>query len=413
MLPDGMTLEQASSGFRNQGQFIAALNASKNRGLPFADLQKAMTVDGMSLGQAAKTVKAMPPAVSSRARHHDADDGHHDPDDGHHDADHGHDDPDHGHHDADHGHDDAGGSVEHHHQHHAEAVSETPMTRRVLPFARFALIVAGLWLVTPATGLAQGNGNGTNGRPKAPKADKPASTPSPSPSPSPSRRRPRRRRADRRARPRPRPPRSTGRRHPRGVSRSVHARSRRFRQFGSWLDDASAATPGEGQTSVGIGHWRMNGMTQTNFPMIGMGIGVTDRLQVSASLPFYHASYDGVVARGIDDIYMSAKYVLVDPTLTLSEVGLAVSPVVEVLSAGAPDGRVHFALPVNVEVRRLPFRVYGSAGYFTRGSVFAGGALEWTSSSRITFTGALTQSYSTRGRMRCWMRWASAHAAPT
>ena len=155
-----------------------------------------------------------------------------------------------------------------------------------------------------------------------------------------------------------------------------------FRQFGAWLDDASAATPGEGQTSVGIGHWRMNGMTQTNFPMIGMGLGVTDRLQVSASLPFYHASYDGVVARGIDDIYLSAKYVLVDPTLTLSEVGVAVSPVVEVLSAGAPDGRVHFAVPVNVEVRRLPFRVYGSAGYFTRGSVFAGGALEWTSPSR-------------------------------
>jgi hypothetical protein len=57
---------------------------------------------------------------------------------------------------------------------------------------------------------------------------------------------------------------------------------------------------------------------------------------------------------------------------------------------------VHFALPVNVELRRLPFRVYASAGYFTRGSVFAGGALEWTSPSRLTFTGALMQSYSTR-----------------
>ena len=167
-----------------------------------------------------------------------------------------------------------------------------------------------------------------------------------------------------------------------------------FRQFGSWLDDASAAIPGEGQTSIGMGHWRMNGMTQTNFPMIGMGVGVTERLQVSASVPFYHASYDGVVARGLDDIYLSAKYVLVDPTLTLSEIGLAISPVVEVLSPGALDGRVHFALPVNVELRRLPFRVYGSAGYFTRGSVFAGGALEWTSPSRLTFTGALTQSYS-------------------
>src|SRR5689334_13557040 len=40
MLPQGMTLEQATAGFRNQGQFIAALNASKNQGVPFSDLQK-------------------------------------------------------------------------------------------------------------------------------------------------------------------------------------------------------------------------------------------------------------------------------------------------------------------------------------------------------------------------------------
>lgn len=60
MLPAGMTLEQASSGFRNQGQFLAALNASKNRGLPFADLQWAMTVDGLSLGQAAKLLRNAP-----------------------------------------------------------------------------------------------------------------------------------------------------------------------------------------------------------------------------------------------------------------------------------------------------------------------------------------------------------------
>ena len=48
-------------------------------------------------------------------------------------------------------------------------------------------------------------------------------------------------------------------------------------------------------------------------------------------------------------LYFGAKYTLIDPTLTLSEFGLAVNPVVEVLSAGNPDGRVHFALPVNVE----------------------------------------------------------------
>lgn len=60
MLPSGMTIDQATAGFRNQGQFIAALNASKNQGVPFADLQKAMTVDGLSLGQAVKKLRPTP-----------------------------------------------------------------------------------------------------------------------------------------------------------------------------------------------------------------------------------------------------------------------------------------------------------------------------------------------------------------
>jgi hypothetical protein len=65
MLPAGMTLDQATAGFRNQGQFIAALNASKNQGVPFADLQKAMTVDGLSLGQAVRTLKAPAPSTTT------------------------------------------------------------------------------------------------------------------------------------------------------------------------------------------------------------------------------------------------------------------------------------------------------------------------------------------------------------
>jgi hypothetical protein len=63
MLPPGMTLDQATAGFRNQGQFIAALNASKNQNVPFADLQKAMTVDGQSLGQAVRKLRE--PAASN------------------------------------------------------------------------------------------------------------------------------------------------------------------------------------------------------------------------------------------------------------------------------------------------------------------------------------------------------------
>jgi hypothetical protein len=49
----GLTLEQAAEGFRNQGQFIAAVNAAQNENLSFVDLKAKMTGDNpMSLGQA-------------------------------------------------------------------------------------------------------------------------------------------------------------------------------------------------------------------------------------------------------------------------------------------------------------------------------------------------------------------------
>jgi hypothetical protein len=169
-----------------------------------------------------------------------------------------------------------------------------------------------------------------------------------------------------------------------------------FRQFGAWLDDASAPTRGEGYTSFGASYWRMPGVSQTNLPAFGAGMGVTDRLLVSGSVPFYQVRWADGSARGLDDVYLSAKYTLVDPTLSLSEVGVAVGAVAEILSSGV-DRRLHFALPVSVEVLRLPFRVYGSAGYFTRGSIFGAGAVEWTSPSYLTLTGAVTQSYSLEG----------------
>ena len=54
-LPAGTDLMTASQGFRNLGQFVAAVNVSNNLGIPFADLKTAMVVDGLSLGQAIKS----------------------------------------------------------------------------------------------------------------------------------------------------------------------------------------------------------------------------------------------------------------------------------------------------------------------------------------------------------------------
>jgi len=250
------------------------------------------------------------------------------------------------------------------------------VTNRALLRCVVAFVV-GLGLAAPARVHAQGNG-----RPKNPKTSKP----SPSPSPAPA----------------------TGTTTPTSTTSTTTAASApivstpvdtfapgsTFRQFGSWLEDASAPEPGEGYTTIGIGYWRMAGVSQTNVPMLGAGVGLTNRIGVSASVPFYRTNVYGTTARGVDDVYMGASYNVLDPTLTLSQVGLSVGTVMEVLSAGATDGRVHFAVPVSLELRRQPFRVYGSAGYFTRGAVFAGGAVEWAGPRNLILSGIVTQSRS-------------------
>jgi hypothetical protein len=57
MLPPGMSLNDASKGFRNQGQFISALHVSQNLGISFTDLKQDMTGKNLSLGQSIQDLK--------------------------------------------------------------------------------------------------------------------------------------------------------------------------------------------------------------------------------------------------------------------------------------------------------------------------------------------------------------------
>ncbi len=70
LLPPGMTLDQTAAGFKNQGQFIAALHASKDLNIPFAQLKSEMTgSDHDSLGQAIHELK---PTVDAKSAAHTA-----------------------------------------------------------------------------------------------------------------------------------------------------------------------------------------------------------------------------------------------------------------------------------------------------------------------------------------------------
>ena len=58
LLPAGTNVQQAAAGFKNLGQFVAAVHVSKNLGIPFEDLRSKMTGSGSeSLGKAIHQLK--------------------------------------------------------------------------------------------------------------------------------------------------------------------------------------------------------------------------------------------------------------------------------------------------------------------------------------------------------------------
>jgi hypothetical protein len=65
LIPAGMTLSTAAAGFRNQGQFLAALNVAHNLNIPFSQLKAQMTGPANdSLGQA---IHALRPNLSKQS----------------------------------------------------------------------------------------------------------------------------------------------------------------------------------------------------------------------------------------------------------------------------------------------------------------------------------------------------------
>jgi len=172
------------------------------------------------------------------------------------------------------------------------------------------------------------------------------------------------------------------------------------RNFASWLDDASILAPGSGVMSFAAGYWRMAGFSELDVPSFDVGFGIAKRVQAGASVPVYHAAATGgPVARGIGDMYLNAKVQLREPAAGPGgRIGVALVPLVQILSAepALGESRVSWGLPVALELQRSGWRMYGSTGYFSRGSLFASAAIELPLSERAWITGTLTQTHSTK-----------------
>ena len=169
----------------------------------------------------------------------------------------------------------------------------------------------------------------------------------------------------------------------------------------SWIDDAEVIEPGGVQVSLSASRWQSSSGHEWDAPAIFAAAGVAPRVQIAGSLMHFASSYDdGFTASGRGDAYLIGKVALVSPRAHPG--GIAVSPILGVLSdlslsyAGTGASRVNWGLPVSLQYTWNKARVYGSTGYFSRGSVFGSGAVEVFVADRVIASASLYHSHATK-----------------
>jgi len=166
----------------------------------------------------------------------------------------------------------------------------------------------------------------------------------------------------------------------------------RLQTFGSWLDTAGVSAPGEAWVSISSAYWRSPSLREVDTPAMGVTAGVARRMQIGVSLPYYHVTdQSGFASQGFGASYVTTKFALSESP----RIGVSTSPTVEILNWSSPEiGRVNFVLPISLQTSVGTTQIYGSTGYFTRGSVFGTGAVEWPATSKLTLAVTMAHSYS-------------------
>ena len=177
--------------------------------------------------------------------------------------------------------------------------------------------------------------------------------------------------------------------------RSVGAESPAI-YLGSWLDDASVVAPGALWGGVSFGYWRLDLARQIDGPVFDMALGAAPHVHIGASVPVYHFNDGaGSTSSGLGRVYLYGKVQLRDAAKSDGRVGVAVTPILEIVNDTQTERRVSWAAPISLEVRHGSARVYGSAGYFSRGALFFSAALESLLAPRLIVTGTIGSTYST------------------
>jgi len=166
----------------------------------------------------------------------------------------------------------------------------------------------------------------------------------------------------------------------------------RSQTFGTWLDTADVSAPGETWMWISSAYWRSQSLREIDAPTMGLSVGVAPRTQVGVSLPYYSLTDQfGFTWHGFGASYVTAKFAVTQNR----RVNLSTSPTLEILSWSAPGRRrVNVVLPISAQTYAGRARFYGSTGYFSRGSAFGSGAVEWSAGNSVTLTATVAHSYS-------------------
>ena len=154
----------------------------------------------------------------------------------------------------------------------------------------------------------------------------------------------------------------------------------------AWLDDASVMAPGSMWLGVSMVRWQGSGQSQTIVPVVDAAIGLTPRVQVSASVPR--------VAGDFGTTFFSAKIAVLNDDARALKV--AVGPTLEILDGAAVgQGRAEWGVPVSVQFDRGSSRIYGSSGYFSPGIWYAGAGLGRPVGDRIGISMSYSHAWAT------------------
>ncbi len=140
----------------------------------------------------------------------------------------------------------------------------------------------------------------------------------------------------------------------------------------AWVDDATLLPAGSMAVGISTMRWSNGDLSEVDVPIVAGALGVSPRVQLSASVPRVSGTPD--VDASLGTVFLSGKVGVYENQAR--QLKVAVSPTLQLLSPGVVEAlgasRVQFGVPVSAELDRGQLRLYASTGYFSTGTWFGG-----------------------------------------